>query len=104
MYGIVNLTQNLKTAEELEEEDKSVKQAKLQELIRKGTPRDLQEANRLMKVLAGYDTGRRVDYRARAVEEVEKIRNKALLLDEMLDQIEPGRVGDNDIYSVCSFD
>ncbi|KAH8115479.1 hypothetical protein DFH11DRAFT_1471898, partial [Phellopilus nigrolimitatus] len=34
-------TSNLKSAEELEEEDREAQAAKLQELIRRGTPRDL---------------------------------------------------------------
>ena len=39
--------QNLKSAEEMEEEEREAQSAKLQELIRRGTPEDLQEANRL---------------------------------------------------------
>jgi hypothetical protein len=35
-------------------------------LIRRGTPADLQEANRLMKVMAGFDTRHKTDYRAKA--------------------------------------
>jgi len=34
-------TSNLKSAEELESEDRRAQEAKLQELIRRGTPRDL---------------------------------------------------------------
>jgi ADP-ribosylation factor-binding protein GGA len=39
----------------MEEEEKAAQSAKLQELIRRGGPEDLQEANRLMKIMAGYD-------------------------------------------------
>jgi ADP-ribosylation factor-binding protein GGA len=45
--------QDLKSPEELEEEDRAAKSAKLQELIRRGNPRDLAAAQELMKYLAG---------------------------------------------------
>jgi len=35
----------------MEEEERAAQLAKLQELIRGGTPHDLQEANKLMKVM-----------------------------------------------------
>ena len=35
------MMQSLKTADELEAEDREAQEAKLQELIRRGTPRDL---------------------------------------------------------------
>ena len=44
---------NANTPEELEEEDRAAKSAKLQELIRRGNPRDLAAAQELMKYLAG---------------------------------------------------
>lgn len=46
--------QNLKTPHELEEEDRQAKSAKLQELIRRGTPKDLLKAQELMKDLSGF--------------------------------------------------
>ena len=61
--------QTLKTEEELEAEDRAAQEAvmivseetriltwfqKLQELLRRGTPAALEEANELMKILAGY--------------------------------------------------
>ncbi|KAJ3554199.1 hypothetical protein NP233_g12473 [Leucocoprinus birnbaumii] len=49
---------NLKSAEELEEEDREAQSAKLQELIRRGTPRDLAVAQELMKSLAGAKSRR----------------------------------------------
>ncbi len=70
--------------DELEEEERAAQSAKLQELIRRGAPEDLQEANRLMKIMAGYDTRHRTDYRAKAAEEVSKIQQKAKILEEML--------------------
>ena len=69
----------------MEAEEQEHHSAKLQELIRRGTPHDLQEANRLMKVMAGYDNRRKTDYRAKAAEEVGKIQQKARILEEMLE-------------------
>src|SRR3984957_15083004 len=82
--------QNLKSAEEMEEEERAAQSAKLQELIRRGGPEDLQEANRLMKTMAGYDTRQQTDYRAKAAEEVGKIQQKARLLEERLEDFKPG--------------
>ena len=92
--------QNLKSAEEMEEEEKEAQSAKLQELIRRGTPHDLQEANRLMKVMAGFDTRSKTDYRAKAAEEVGKIQAKARLLEERLEAFRPGdTMQDGDVFS-----
>ncbi|KAJ5679039.1 hypothetical protein N7462_007283 [Penicillium macrosclerotiorum] len=82
--AVLNPSDNLRSAEEMEEEDKEAQSAKLQELIRRGTPADLQEANRLMKVMAGYDNRHKTDYRAKAAEEVAKVQQKAKILEEML--------------------
>src|SRR5271168_3315874 len=94
----VNL-QNLRSAEEMEEEERAAQSAKLQELIRRGGPEDLQEANRLMKVMAGYDTRQKTDYRAKAAEEVGKIQQKAKLLEERLEEFKPGdKMTEGDVY------
>lgn len=74
----------------MEEEERAAQSAKLQELIRRGGPEDLQEANRLMKVMAGYDQRNKTDYRAKAAEEVGKIQQKARILEEMLQNYKPG--------------
>jgi hypothetical protein len=90
----------LKSAEEMEEEEREAQSAKLQELIRRGTPEDLQEANRLMKVMAGYDTRSKTDYRAKAAEDVGKIQAKARLLEERLEAFRPGdKMQDGDVFS-----
>jgi len=89
----------LKSAEEMEEEEKAAQSAKLQELIRRGGPEDLQEANRLMKVMAGYDTRSKTDYRAKAAEEVSKVQQKARLLEERLEAFKPGdKMTEGDVY------
>ncbi|PLW05069.1 hypothetical protein PCANC_28165, partial [Puccinia coronata f. sp. avenae] len=50
---VLNESDRLKSAEELEEEDRAAQSAKLQELIRRGTPKDLAAAQELMKIMAG---------------------------------------------------
>lgn len=83
----------------MEEEEREAQSAKLQELIRRGTPEDLQEANRLMKVMAGYDTRSKTDYRAKAAAEVSKIQAKARLLEENLAAFKPGdKMTEGDVF------
>lgn len=85
----------------MEEEERAAQSAKLQELIRRGTPQDLQEANKLMKVMAGYDTRNKTNYRAKAAEEVSKIQQKAKILEEMLQGVqEGGKVEEGDVFEV----
>jgi len=85
----------------MEEEERAAQSAKLQELIRRGGPEDLQEANRLMKVMAGYDTKHKTDYRAKAAEEVGKIQQKAKLLEERLQNFKPGdKILEGDVFEV----
>ena len=85
----------------MEEEERAAQSAKLQELIRRGGPSDLQEANRLMKVMAGYDNRHKTDYRAKAAEEVAKVQQKAKLREEMLQNHKGGdKVGEGDIFEV----
>jgi len=80
----------------MEAEEQAAQSAKLQELIRRGTPQDLQEANKLMKVMAGYDNRHKTDYRAKAAEEVSKVQQKARILEEMLQHYVPGDESIND--------
>ena len=83
----------------MEKEEREAQSAKLQELIRRGTPEDLQEANRLMKVMTGYDTRSKTDYRAKAAEEVAKIQAKARILEERLEAFQPGdSMKDGDVF------
>ncbi|UPK89629.1 hypothetical protein LCI18_000564 [Fusarium solani-melongenae] len=98
--AVLNPSDNLKSAEEMEEEEREAQSAKLQELIRRGTPEDLQEANRLMKIMAGYDTRSKTDYRAKAAEEVGKIQAKARLLEERLEAFQEGdKMQEGDVFS-----
>ncbi|KAF6752807.1 VHS domain-containing protein [Ephemerocybe angulata] len=82
---------NLKSAEELEEEDRQAQSAKLQELIRRGTPRDLAAAQELMKSLAGANPEAKPDYRAQSLTELNKLEQKVILLNEMLDNVDTSR-------------
>ena len=85
----------------MQKEEEAAQSAKLQELIRRGGPEDLQEANRLMKVMAGYDTRHKTDYRAKAAEEVSKIQQKAKLLEERLQNFKKGdTVLEGDVFEV----
>ncbi|KAL8768380.1 MAG: hypothetical protein Q9194_005727 [Teloschistes cf. exilis] len=97
--AVLNPSDNLQSADEMEEEEKAAQSAKLQELIRRGGPEDLQEANRLMKVMAGYDTKHKTDYRAKAAEEVSKIQEKARLLEERLQDFKDGdKIEEGDVF------
>ncbi|KAI1947995.1 ARF-binding protein [Ophidiomyces ophidiicola] len=97
--AVLNPSDNLQSAEEMEEEEKEAQSAKLQELIRRGGPEDLREANRLMKIMAGYDTRHKTDYRAKAAEEVGKVQQKAKILEEMLQNHKPGdSIAEGDVF------
>lgn len=97
--AVLNPSDNLRSAEEMEAEERAAQSAKLQELIRRGTPHDLQEANKLMKIMAGYDTRHKTDYRAKAAEEVARIQQKAKLLEEMLQgQKEGEAMNEGDVF------
>ncbi|KAI8878926.1 VHS-domain-containing protein [Backusella circina FSU 941] len=88
---------SLKSAHELEEEDRLAQSAKLQELIRRGRPQDLVEANRLMKIMSGFDTRQTPDYSQKFEDELSKIQDKSILLYEMLENAKPGdRIERND--------
>lgn len=95
-----NPNENLKSPEELEEEDRAAKSAKLQELIRRGTPRDLAAAQELMKYLAGAEPDKTVDYEKETLKELEKVQSKAVLLNDMLDNAkEDEKIGvEGDVY------
>ncbi|KIK62612.1 hypothetical protein GYMLUDRAFT_42065 [Collybiopsis luxurians FD-317 M1] len=86
-----NVAANLKSATELESEDREAQSAKLQELIRRGTPRDLAAAQELMKSLAGAEPDKKPDYRTQALNEINKLESKVILLNEMLDNVDVER-------------
>ncbi|CAH1758155.1 14880_t:CDS:10, partial [Entrophospora sp. SA101] len=71
--------ETLKSPEELEEEDR-VAQAAVE-------PSDLAEANELMKIMSGYNQEAKPDYKKQANEELENIQQKAILLNDMLNNV-----------------
>ncbi|PKY38291.1 VHS-domain-containing protein [Rhizophagus irregularis] len=101
--AVLNPTETLKSPDELEQEDRAAQAAKLQELIRRATPADLEEANELMKVMAGYDPEAKPDYKKQTNEELEKIQRKTILLNDMLNNVKVGeRIGGGDIFEELS--
>ncbi|KAJ2159178.1 ARF-binding protein [Coemansia sp. RSA 552] len=89
---VLEPTDTLKTRDELEKEDMEAMQAKLQELLRRATPRDLREANKLMKIITGYEqSNRRRDYDQEWEEELQVLERKAALLTDILRSTRPGQ-------------
>lgn len=86
--SVLNPTDNLKLLEELHREEAIVHSAKLQELIRRGRPQDLQEANRLMKIMAGFKEDQHEQHRKQVNDDVARLRRKVEILAEMLNSAE----------------
>ncbi|GAA6023385.1 hypothetical protein JCM11491_006454 [Sporobolomyces phaffii] len=87
--SVLNPTENLQTPDELEEEDRAAQAAKLQELIRRGTPKDLAAAQELMKVMAGAEPDKKPNYEQQVTKELDRIQQRVLLLNEMLNNAKP---------------
>ncbi|KAJ3355751.1 hypothetical protein HDU83_002756 [Entophlyctis luteolus] len=83
--------QTLKSEEELEEEDRIAQGAKLQELLRVGTPSALAQANELMKILSGYEQQGKPDYKQHVDNELDRIEAKATELNNMFEQPNPSQ-------------
>jgi transcription elongation GreA/GreB family factor len=58
----------------------------LEELLRKGTPAALAEANEIMKVMSGYDQSTKRDYKGEVNEEISRIESRIILLNDMLNE------------------
>lgn len=83
--AVLNPSNNLKSIEELQNEERIAQSAKLQELIRRGRPQDLKEANDLMKIMSGFKEDEAFEETKQKVyEDLEKLNRKIDLLDEML--------------------
>ncbi|KAG8836193.1 hypothetical protein FRC17_009536 [Serendipita sp. 399] len=96
---------SLKSPEELENEDREAQSAKLQELLRRGTPKDLAAAQELMKILAGAEPDAKPDYKAQTQKELNKVEAKVILLNEMLDNVDKDRgeqFAPGDVYDQVS--
>ncbi|KAK4052717.1 ARF-binding protein [Microbotryomycetes sp. JL201] len=97
--SVLNPAENLQTPEELEEEDRAAQAAKLQELIRRGTPKDLAAAQELMKIMSGAEPEKKPDYEKQVDKELDRIQQRILLLNEMLDNSKPNeKFVDGDAY------
>ncbi|CCE64376.1 hypothetical protein TPHA_0H01700 [Tetrapisispora phaffii CBS 4417] len=82
--SVLKPNNNLKTASEIQKEQEIAQAAKLEELIRRGKPEDLKEANKLMKIMAGFKEDNVVEAKQAVVHELNKLKRKADLLNEML--------------------
>lgn len=86
--SVLNPSDNLKSIEEVQKEEQIAHAAKLQELVRRGRPQDLKEANKLMKIMAGFKDDTLVESRAKVAEDLDRLRRKADIFTEMLSQSE----------------
>ncbi|KAG8800963.1 hypothetical protein FRB91_011466 [Serendipita sp. 411] len=101
----ISNVESLKSPEELENEDREAQSAKLQELLRRGTPKDLAAAQELMKILAGAEPEAKPDYKAQTLKELNKVEAKVILLNEMLDNVDKERgeqFAPGDVYDQVS--
>ncbi|EGV66695.1 ARF-binding protein [Yamadazyma tenuis] len=87
--AVLNPADTLKSFEELQKEEEVVNSAKLQELIRRGRPQDLSEANKLMKIMAGFKESNKVEENKQQIlQDIARLKRKAEILDEMLTAIQ----------------
>lgn len=86
--AVLNPSDNLKSLEELQKEESIVHSAKLQELVRRGRPQDLQEANKLMKIMAGFKDDTIEENKKQVTDDVARLKRKVEILGEMLNNIE----------------
>lgn len=86
--AVLNPSDNIKSLEDLQKEEAIVHSAKLQELIRRGRPNDLQEANKLMKVMAGFKDDNLQENKKQVTDDVARLKRKAEILAEMLNDIQ----------------
>lgn len=95
--AVLNPTDNLKSLEDLQKEEAIVHSAKLQELIRRGRPQDLQEANKLMKIMAGFKDDNVQENKKQIQQDIIRLTRKVEILGEMLTSIESqgGKIDDN---------
>ncbi|CAN3475140.1 ADP-ribosylation factor-binding protein Gga2p [Diutina catenulata] len=91
--AVLNPSDNLKSFEQIQKEEALVHSAKLQELIRRGKPQDLQEANKLMKIMAGFKDDNVQENRKQLSKDIAKLKRKVEILAEMLATIESSGSG-----------
>ncbi|KAK6456268.1 VHS domain-containing protein [Scheffersomyces xylosifermentans] len=86
--AVLNPTDTLKSLDDIQKEEAVVHSAKLQELIRRGRPQDLQEANKLMKIMAGFKDDNVQENKKQLNDDVARLRRKVEILAEMLNSIQ----------------
>lgn len=86
--AVLRPVDQLKTPSEIQKEQEVAQSAKLEELIRRGRPEDLREANKLMKVMAGFKEDNAREAKQTILTELNKLKRKADLLNEMLSSSE----------------
>ncbi|KAH3900225.1 related to ADP-ribosylation factor-binding protein GGA2 [Saccharomycodes ludwigii] len=82
--AVLRPSEHLKTSSEIQKEQEIAQAAKLEELIRRGRPEDLKEANKLMKVMAGFKEDNAIQAKQSISDELSKLKRKADLFNEML--------------------
>ncbi|GBL50985.1 ARF-binding protein [Candidozyma auris] len=93
--AVLNPSDTLKTLEDIQKEEAIVHSAKLQELIRRGKPQDLQEANRLMKLMAGFKDNSE-ENKKKVSDDVARLKRKTEIFAEMLNSVEASGSGITD--------
>ncbi|ODQ78295.1 hypothetical protein BABINDRAFT_40072 [Babjeviella inositovora NRRL Y-12698] len=97
--AVLQPSENLKSVTEIQKEEKIAHSAKLQELIRRGKPNDLKEANKLMKIMAGFKDDEVLAQNKTIVhEDLQKLKRKVDLFRDMLTTVEAqgGKIDDSD--------
>jgi hypothetical protein len=96
--AMLNQDRALMSPEELEEEERTAQSAKLQELIRRGTPRDLAQAQELMKIMSGAQPAPD-NFSSHTAKELEKIVGRVNFFGDLLDQAQPSEKSvSGDVY------
>ncbi|SCV06126.1 LANO_0H22672g1_1 [Lachancea nothofagi CBS 11611] len=93
---------HLKTPSEIQKEQEIAQAAKLEELIRRGRPEDLKEANKLMKVMAGFKEDNVIKSKQLINEELFKLKRKADLFKDMLSTSEQPNMDNETLVELYS--
>lgn len=100
--SVLRPSDHLKSPSEIQKEQEVAQAAKLEELIRRGRPEDLREANKLMKVMAGFKQDNANEAKQTIANELNKLKRKADLLNEMLSSTDSPDLQDDTISSLYS--
>lgn len=84
--AVLNPSDNLKSVEDIQKEERLAQSAKLQELIRRGRPEDLKEANKLMKIMSGFQEDKKLNEmtKQKVAEDISKIKGKMEVFSDMV--------------------